>query len=47
MSKSTTINYNHGSQKKYGLGHFLLDFFLGVITGGIWWIFLVFKFIRS
>lgn len=29
--------------KKYGLGHFLLDFFLIVITGGIWGLFLILR----
>lgn len=32
--------------KSYGLGRFILDFFLGFITGGIWWIYLLFKFFR-
>lgn len=31
----------------YGLGHFLLDLFLIVITGGLWLIWMIFKFIRS
>lgn len=35
------------AKKSYGLGHFLMDLFLGVITGGIWWIWLIFKFLRT
>lgn len=30
-------------KKRYGLGHFLLDFFLVVITGGLWGLFLLFR----
>lgn len=47
MAKTTTINYNYNSKKKYGLGRFLVDIVLGVLTGGIWWIWLLFKFIRT
>ncbi len=36
------------SQKKpYGLGRFLLDLFLIAITGGLWLIWMIFKFIRK
>lgn len=31
--------------KHYGISRFLLDLVLGVITGGIWWVYLIFKFI--
>ena len=33
--------------KHYGFGRFLLDLFLGLITGGIWWIYLLFKALRK
>lgn len=33
--------------RKYGLGSFLFDLIFGIITCGIWWIYLIFKFIRS
>jgi hypothetical protein len=29
--------------KRYGFLHFCLDFFLGVITGGLWWLFLLLR----
>lgn len=31
------------TKKRYGLGHFLLDFFLIVITGGIWGLYLILR----
>jgi hypothetical protein len=34
-------------RNKYGLGRFLFDIIFGVLTGGIWWIYLLLKFIRS
>lgn len=34
-------------KKRYGLGRFALDFFLGVITGGLWWAFLLFRALRN
>jgi hypothetical protein len=30
-------------KKKYGLGHFLLDFVLIVLTGGLWGVYLVLR----
>lgn len=33
------------NKKKYGLMHFLLDFVLGVLTGGLWWMFLLLRHI--
>lgn len=33
--------------KKYGFWNFILDLFLICITGGIWGIWMIFKFIRS
>ena len=35
------------NQRTYGIGNFLLDIFLLIITGGIWGIYLLFKFFRS
>lgn len=34
-------------QKKYTVGHFILDVFLIVITGGIWGLWLLLKFLRK
>ena len=34
-------------RKKYGLLRFFLDVFLVIITGGLWGIWLIFKFLRS
>lgn len=31
------------NKKRYGLGHFLLDCFLIVITGGLWAVYLVLR----
>ena len=33
--------------KRYGFWRFLLDIFLGLITGGIYWIYLLFKALRK
>ena len=35
------------TNKRYGCLHFLWDFFLGVITGGIWWLYLLFRALRN
>lgn len=35
------------STKKYGLGRFLFDLFMIAITGGLWLIWMIFKFLRS
>lgn len=34
-------------RKRYGLGHFILDIFMVVVTGGFWLIWMVFRFLRS
>lgn len=34
-------------QKHYGFGHLLLDFFLVWLTGGLWLIWLLIRFLRS
>lgn len=42
MAKSRSININHNyNRRRYGLGNFILDAILTVITGGLWliWIF--------
>jgi hypothetical protein len=31
-------------RKRYGLLHFLFDLFMSVITGGLWLLYLVFKY---
>lgn len=33
------------TQKKYGLGRFLFDLFFGILTGGLWWLFLFLRFL--
>jgi hypothetical protein len=33
--------------KRYGFLHFLVDLFLIVITGGIWAIWLIIKYVRT
>lgn len=32
--------------KKYGLGSFIIDLLLGSITGGLWWIYLLIRYIK-
>lgn len=32
--------------KRYGLGSFLFDLIFGLITGGLWWVYLAFRFFR-
>lgn len=34
-------------RKRYGILHFFLDVFLVIITGGLWGIWLIFKFLRT
>lgn len=34
-------------KKKYGPGRFLLDLFLGFATGGIWWAWMLFRYLRT
>lgn len=34
-------------KKKYGFWRFIGDVVLGVLTGGIWWLYLFFRFIRK
>lgn len=33
--------------KPYGLGRFIIDLLLGFITGGLWWVFLLFRAVRG
>lgn len=40
---SVTIN----TKKKYGFWRFIGDVVLGVLTGGIWWLFLFFRALRK
>lgn len=35
------------NKKRYGLLDFLLDIFLIIITGGLWLLWMIFKFIRD
>lgn len=41
------ISFSFNSRKKYGLGHFLFDVFMTAITGGLWLLWLLFKFFRA
>lgn len=34
-------------KKKYGPFRFLMDVFLGIITGGLWWMYLLFRALRN
>lgn len=36
-----------GNCKPYTLGTFLLDVILGICTGGIWWIYRLFRIITT
>lgn len=29
------------TKKRYGLGRFLFDLLFGIVTGGLWWLFLL------
>lgn len=31
------------NNKRYTFGRFIFDFVLGCLTGGIWWLYLLFK----
>ncbi len=33
--------------KRYGFMRFLLDLVLGILTAGLWWIYLLFKALRG
>lgn len=33
--------------KSYGLGRFLFDIIFGVVTCGVWWAWLLLKFLRK
>lgn len=33
--------------KKYGIFRFMFDFTLGVLTGGLWWLFLLLRHISG
>lgn len=35
------------TRKRYGILHFLWDLFLFIITGGLWGLWLLFKFFRK
>jgi hypothetical protein len=47
MGKNRTTNVYIGQNKKHGFGRFLFDFLLGVCTGGVWWAFLLWDFLRN
>jgi hypothetical protein len=34
-------------RKKYGPGRFLVDLTLGFLTGGLWWIWMLFRALRT
>lgn len=33
--------------KKYGIFNFIIDVLLGCVTGGIWWLYLIFRHFSS
>jgi hypothetical protein len=35
------------NKKRYGFGHFLLDLFLIVITGGLWGLYLILRYLAG
>jgi hypothetical protein len=35
------------ARRKYGPGRFLVDLVLGFVTGGIWWMWIAFRFLRE
>ena len=35
------------NKKKYTLGRFIFDFIMGLLTAGIWWIYVLIKAIRE
>jgi hypothetical protein len=35
------------TKKPYGLGRFLFDLLFGIVTGGLWWLWLLFKALRN
>ena len=35
------------SGNRYGLGRFLVDLILGCVTGGLWWLYLVIRYVRK
>lgn len=37
----------YGRRRRYGLGHFIFDLFMVAITGGLWLIWILFKFLRN
>ncbi len=37
----------YNSTRKYGFGHLLLDFILVFLTGGLWLIWIIIRFLRS
>lgn len=50
IREKNSFSYEEGGatmKKKYGLGGFLLDCFLTVITGGLWLVYLLIKYLRS
>jgi hypothetical protein len=48
MGKNRVTNvYVSNNKKSYGLFRFLWDFFLGCITGGLWWVFLLIRYLRT
>jgi hypothetical protein len=38
---------SYGKQKRYGIGRFIFDVFMTCITGGLWLLWLLFKFFRT
>ena len=43
----TTKGRPMSKRKHYGFGHLLLDFILTMLTGGLWLIWIIIRFLRS
>jgi len=43
----TIITSTTSNKKPYGFWHFVGDVLLGIITGGIWWLFLLFRALKK
>lgn len=47
MSRNRARRSNTRTRQRYGLLRFIFDILFGIITGGLWWLFLLFRALRS
>lgn len=47
MSRRRTARVNVRTRQRYGLFRFIFDVLFGIITGGLWWLYLLFRALRS